>query len=204
MNINQEIDPKILERVKDYEGKIEEMNKFNNLHMITEDIETEQDLPDVAEYIHNNYNSMDENEMGNLLIQHTPINKIRRELLNIEFKYYIPESVNDMSFDRYITTAVPFLNRFLLTTVGSEFEDTEWNIHNFSSDKFKLEENQIVFEITSPIIPSKKSLIYNLKKILNNICDSIDVKYRTMSIRNTNLIIFKCTHKNMEINKIGL
>ena len=202
--MNTEENPEFTEKLKEYDDKINEMTMYDNLHRlqsISDDDDNDQDLSDIASYIHKNYITMDDNEMGHILLRCISNREVRKELLNIEFKHYIPNMKYNLTLNEFSHEARPFLNRFLLTTIGSTFEDVKWTFRNHNSKKYKLNENQIVFDITSKNIPGYNSLIYDLEKILNGICDVIIVKLHIVRRQSTNILAFKCTHTNMEIEE---
>jgi hypothetical protein len=191
------MDSKIIDKLKEYDDKIHEMNEYDHLHRIS--IEEEKcDLSDLAEYIHKNYNKMDDDEMRRLLVKSMTSAEVKRSIYNIEFKYYKPDEIKEITLDQYVDEAMQYLNKFLLTSIGHKMEDNMWTIHNNKSNKYKIKENQIIFENSSSSIIFNGSSIKDLQDILNNISPDIKVKFYSTFSKNIYWLIFKCTHTTMK------
>lgn len=148
---------------------------------------------DLANYIQNNYDTMDTIELYKTALKCLSEHDIRRILLNHELIYYKETNNKKMTLDEFGKKAMIILNRYQSKAGGFLLEDNNWRLYkhedtdntNTNTNTYRRHEvmkNEIVFENTFDItdFDDLETEVF-LKRIVNRlqmIGSNIDVELR--------------------------
>ena len=140
-------------------GTENEMKKYILMHSleaykdysdVSSDMSSEErkEKENLAKYIYNNYDKMDEIEMKCIAMKCLELNQIKRILLSHELENY-KEKGKTMSLDEFHKQVLKYLHRYQHKAGGFLMEDTEWKVTRFSDENnYDLLENEILFSNT--------------------------------------------------------
>ena len=164
------------------------------------DIEKEnlQEKQKIAGYIHNQYDTMDLNEIKKIAMQCVSEKKLRQILLEFELQYYV-ETPAPMSLDVFIKKAKAILDRYQCKAGGYYIEDMEWEIHRFDSTVYEVKDYNVLFvnSIDKTDKDDNETLRYmkQLAVRLNSLSNDITVDYEFREPENGLIWIeIWCTH----------
>jgi hypothetical protein len=161
------------------EHKLETLKNYN-LFLSKDNIDKRLEL---AKYIHDNYNTMDDIEMQTMLTKCLDIHKIKSLLLQYELENYEEEELKKyMSLDEFKKKALYIFTRYQCKAGGFLMEDSEWIIHDKTTTNYDVKENELLFENTINIIDVNNNeidtyLFYIIKR-LTSLSENIDVELR--------------------------
>jgi len=201
--------------------KNKEMKHYNLLHNMekygnySNDLHKKsyKDRRELANYIHENYNTMDETEMKIIAMKCLDINKIKHILLNFEIKNFKQEPFEQLSLDKFKLYAVNIFNRYQHKAGGFCVEDREWIIHDNTSKIHKVAENELMFENTISIIDDNdmetENYLLNLIKQLSYIAENIKIEWKQKHVKKSKVtrVWIWAVDKNKVVsdgNEIGL
>lgn len=163
----------------------------------------------LADYIHNNFSTMEFREKKVLLSKCLSERKIDCELLKYELKYHknIPEKY--MSLRDFEKNAKKVLKRYQWKVGGCYIEDLDWISHKKGS-KYLLGKNQLILENTidssdandNNFLQFMKKILYKLNNVSNNI--NVKLKYNISKKDSLTWILLKCTDITQTDKKIEL
>mgnify|MGYP000994981911 CR=1 FL=1 len=163
---------------------------------------------DLANYIFENYDKMDEMEMKKIVTKClTPLD-MKRILLEYEFKNRPIRSPNiEMSLTDFSKYAQKLLNRYQSKAGGFYIEDTVWTMYTSTSSEYDVQDYEILFENSVDKLDSNdneiKEYLDRLEIILDNICKNIDVEIRYLASKGDSItfILIWCVDRNLKKNK---
>ena len=144
----------------------------------------ESNNEELVTYIHNNFDRMDEVEMGKLLLKCLGVNDIKKNLLAFEFKHYKRKTVPTMTLDHFEKIAFEIINRYQWKAGGYYIEDQEWTVHRPGSSEYDVKKNELLFENTIDKFDLDSEeldeFLSTLKEHLNSVAENIttDVRYK--------------------------
>lgn len=195
---------------------MKQYNLFHQLEKISNyknNINQSINSQELAKYIHDNYNKMDEVELKMIALKCMDINDYKRIILSYELRNYKPQQkISIMSLDKFKTHALKIFSRYQCKAGGFLIEDNEWIVHENNSTKYEVEKNELLFENTINIIDENDNesecFLDYLVEQLNSIADNIEVELRQKQNEYSKVIslLLWVTDKNMESdnNIIGL
>lgn len=168
---------------------------------------------DLAEYIYNNYNTMDNYEMKIISSKCMDINEIKKTILAFEFKNYKPEiSADIISLEEFSKKATKIIAKYQGKAGGFLIEDSEWTIHKQDSIKYEIRENELLFENTLSFFDDEDDeteefldcLISRLNTIASNI--KVHLKFKEHTYSKVLSILLWITDINMKVDEciVGL
>jgi len=183
--------------------QIEQCKNYNNkVHTMKEDNKTE-----LADYIHTNYNTMDEIEMKTIALKCLDQNSIRKILLSFELENYQEQPVENMSLTDFTIKARKILQRYQCRAGGFNIEDTEWIVHQAGSIDHEVMDNEILFVNTIAVCDEEddelEEYLNNIIKRLNSIATNITVEIREDRGKRNNHLLIWATDTTQEV-VIGL
>ena len=185
------------------ENKIEtELNDYNfllkseklknyNAMMFTPSNNTED-----AEFIHDNFDKLDDNGKKDILMKCLSKNEIDMILLRFELINYNKKQDIQLTLVEFEKKAVELINRYHWKGGGHKIEDNEWLIHRPNSKVYDVKQNELLFENTLDISDIKDEeteyFMKHLVKQLNSLSTNIEVEYRNKNKRSktTRLLIW--------------
>lgn len=178
-----------LESYKNYNKKISLMNT--------------EDQTQLAEYIHNNYNTMDETEMKILALKCLEINSIKKILLSFELENYNEQPVEHLSLTDFMIKAQHILRRYQCKAGGFNVEDTEWIVHKTGSIEYDVMENEILFANTIAICDEEddelEDYLNHILRRLNCIAKNIIVEIREDHGKRNNHLLIWATDTTIDV-----
>jgi hypothetical protein len=102
---------------------------------------------ELAEIISKKYHLMTPEEMKHIAMRCLSENDVRRILLNYELKNLHREQT-DVKLEEFAKIAQRILSRYQCKAGGFYFGDSSWTIHTWTSEKYEIYVNEIVFENT--------------------------------------------------------
>lgn len=175
-----------------------ELHKYDALHRFEQtknyrqnnNYKTSEENEELATYLHNNFDKMDEVEMGKMLLKCFGINEIKKNLLRFELIHYSDQNNKDMTLEEFEKKALKIINRYQWKAGGFLIEDCEWIIHKVDSPRYDVKENELVFENTLDISDIKddetdffiKKLVNQLSSLSTNIIVEYSQKYKKTKI----------------------
>jgi len=190
-----------------------EMKKYNLLHILEKqtnyqnniNLKESQESQELANYIHKNYYKMDEIELKLIALKCIDLNEVKRIILSYELKNYKPEQKNGtMSLNKFKIHAFKLFNRYQCKAGGFYIEDNEWIMHDNTSVKYEVDNNELLFENTISVVDENDNeseyFLEYLVKRLNLIADNIDVELRQKQNEHSKVInvLLWVTDKNIE------
>lgn len=119
--------------------------KFDQQKSIIYDFKNKKNKKQIAEYIYKNIDHMDEIERKMLLMNLLDDKKIKSELLKYELRN-LNLNKKISNFNYFIKFVRNTLKRYHMNAGGYLCEDTEWSEHNYTSTKYPLKRNEVIFE----------------------------------------------------------
>ena len=194
-----------------------EMKKYNFMHALEEkknyknviDSKTKEEKQDLAQYIHNNYNKMDEIEMQIIALKClTPI-EIKKILLSYELKNYecsVP--LKKLSLLEFKCQALNVFNKYQSKAGGFLLEDNQWIVYDSSSTLHEIKENELLFENTIDMCDVDddetdeylECIVSKLNLIAKNI--SVEIRQRKNDGCKAMSFLIWVTDEDMEIDEI--
>lgn len=188
-----------------------DIQKYNDLHKkelennYGIDIEkNSKDKKDLAKYINTKFDSMSLQDMIELLPRCMPEKKIKKVLLEFEFKYIDLIQPKKMDLGEFIKYASNLLNRYQCRAGGFYIEDTQWIVHRQDSVKHDIMNNEVLFENSIDKLDFlDNETQYYIKRItylLNSLCKDIKVDYNYKESKEDGItwILIWCTHTGIE------
>lgn len=131
----------------------------------------------LAEDINKHLDTMTEREMLIYFNKCYANETIRKMLLKYEFNIYTPIK-KTMTFDEFIYEARKNLIRYHKKIGGFEIDDVDWSLYRGKNRKYKLKDNEIIFEntVNERDIHNQDLLKYLLRLV--NILDNIAINVR--------------------------
>ena len=142
----------------------------------------ESKIDDLANYLHQNYNNMDEVEKSKIILKCLEPKDINKILLKYEFTHYkiVPETC--LTLTEFEKEANKIIARYQWKAGGYLIEDSAWVIHKSDSKKYDVKKYEILFENTldSSDIGDEETdfFIDRLLDHLNSLCTNITVEFR--------------------------
>lgn len=179
--------------------KLKKINYFYSLdgQDVYKHIGSSKQNPEIAEFIHQNFNTLDESDMVKMVLKFLSPNEMKHILLKYELKNWSPIEKN-MSLNEFTQQTQKILYRYQSRAGGFLIEDRHWTLHTSESSKYHLHDNQVIFEntISAEFIndPETREYIQNILSLLNRMTKNVRVKVHTYLSERDNLywIIFKC------------
>jgi hypothetical protein len=171
--------------------QMDELNNYKNKYV---------NDAELAEFISKNFHSMSEEEMKHVALKCLNENGLKGILLEYEMKNLQIKPIQ-MQFKQFVRNANKILNRYQCKAGGFLFGNEKWKIHDYTSKKYYVKENEICFEnsISVDFMVDSETISYlqNILKILNSIAVNISVScHEKFSNRDKIFwIIFKCRTK---------
>jgi len=190
-------------------NRLHQMELYRNYYHKVDSL-TKDQKNDLANFIHDNYDQLNEIEMKNIAMRCLNINDFKRILLFHELKYHNQTPI-EMSLDRFLEKALYYLNRYQCRAGGFFIEDEEWTVHRHrdsAKSTIYVEENEILFENTVHQIFSNdnETEIY-LDHIINklkSIATNIDIELRERKEGKIVHLLIWATDRNIKLNTVGL
>jgi len=195
-NLKTMLDQMLL--VNQYDSE-QEMKKYNLMHLLEKQRNYKNEEPNksqdekqqLAQYIHKNYNNMDEIEMKTIALKCLDINEIKKTLLFFELQNYIC-TPKQMSLSEFKNETMIIFNKYQSKAGGFLLEDNEWLIHDNTSSRHEVKENELLFEntINAHDMDDGETNTYlkYLIKRLNSLSKNIDVELRQKDNDNSKMI----------------
>lgn len=211
------MEPDMLLLINQY-NKEQEMKAYNLLHKleyynnfdVNVSTKSKKEKEELATYIHDNYNKMDEVEMKLIALKCMDINKIKNILLSFELDNYKVKPSTNISLDQYVNEAFKIIIRYQHKGGGFLLEDAEWKVYRSGSSEYEVEENEVLFVNTldKSDIDNEATDIFlrKLSKRLNMISKNINIEMRQMYDHGDKVarILLWATDKNIEVNKTSV
>lgn len=193
-----------------------EMKHYDLLHQMdsqknylrNNDCQTKENKKILAEFIHNNYDKLDDNELKIIAMKCLTSNEIKKILLSYELKYHDEETYDKMSLDEFTKKATYYLNRYQCRAGGFFIEDQEWSIYRYDDNELGLDikENEVLFENTVFITYSNDyetvKYLDNLVDKLNSIASNISVELRENKEGKIVHLLLWATDNDMDVENI--
>lgn len=185
--------------VKDREIK-KVMKQYNNrqkFDSLDEINMKDDDSKKLAQYIRDNYDTMDENEIRTIAMKCLTLSQCKKLLLSYELVNYDNNSDCKLSIDKFMKQAMKILCRYHFKAGGDLLEDDVWTIHKSDSKEYAVGANEVVFSNTIDIYDEDdKDLNYYLEQLvdkLKNIATNIKVKLKFKLVRKVVHIMIWCS-----------
>jgi hypothetical protein len=199
---DQEMDMKLY----NIKHKLEMNSKFENK------ISKDNNKTNLAKYVYDNYDNMDEFEMKMIVLKCLDMNHIRSLLLNFELEHYEEKSFNSLSLEQFEEKALKILKRYHWKAGGFLLEDVEWMVHKSNSQKYDIKKNELLFENTVDVsdmnddmtIRYLNSLQKRLKSLSKNIEIELKQKNHSGKSKTIYLLIWATDKTAQNIVEIGL
>ncbi len=201
-------------------NKEQEMKKYNTLHKLeyynnfNADIsnKSKNEKDELALYIHDNFDTMDEIEMRHMALKCLDMNKIKKILLSYELNNYKNKPITNMSLDAFLKQAIRVITRYQHKAGGFLLEDKEWKVYRHGCKEYDVENNEILFVNSldrSDVDDENTDLfIRKIVKQLNMISKNITVEIRQIFKHKDKIakILLWATDKNIKVEKtfVGL
>lgn len=160
---------------------------------------------ELAKYIHNKYDSMDENEMKCIAMKCLDISDIKKILLKYEFDFYVRKP-QVLTLDEFVKEVCKMLHLYQGKAGGWLLEDDVWIVHRHNSKFHEVGVNEVLFENTVALCDVDNEelteYLYNLTDKLSSIVSNIDVELRYKEIKKIMHVLIWANVK--EDNVIGL
>lgn len=162
-----------------------EMKRYNNMHLVDTQYDgLKKSDNNLAEYIHDNVDNMDEHEMRLFANRCLNYLEVRAILLDYDLKYYkYKQSEEEYTLSEFKKIAQKVFHKYHWKAGGLLIEDSEWTFHDSSSNKYNIKGNEILFENTVPIVDTDDyNTSFYLDKLverLSRMSANILVEYRT-------------------------
>lgn len=198
-----------------------EMKKYNLMHILENGknyanishSKSKNERQELAEYIHTNYDNMDDIEMKAFVLKCLDMNEIKKILLLFELKNYKNKHISQkMSLSDFKNKAICLFNRYQSKAGGFLIEDTEWIVYDNTTTKYEINENELLFENTINIcdVDNDETIMYldYMVKRLNSLAKNIYVEWRQRKNDHSKVmsLLIWVTDKDIKMQKtvIGL
>ena len=164
---------------------------------------------EIANYIHNSYNTMTDVDIRNTVLNCMDKNEMKRILLLFELKHYNPNlSPKKMSLNEFKLIALDLFDRYQCKAGGFKVEDNKWLVHDSTSIRHQVRENELLFENTINICDdddeeTSKYFKYILKR-LNDIASNINVELRQLTQHRQKVITLMIWAKDKDLKNKSL
>lgn len=186
----------------------DEMKKYELLHKIDyrgnykpDFIPKNTNDSNLAKYLYDNFDRMDEIEMKKIAMNCLNINDIKRILLNFELNNFKKEP-EQLTLDEFAIEAKKILRRYQSKAGGFLLEDPDWNFYKTSISKYDVRSNEVLFENTINMMDFDdtdtekylKKIVERLKIIAKN----VKVELRYMKERKNKVVYLLIWCKNID------
>lgn len=161
------------------------MKRYNLLSMIdyhSNYAERSKKDTNLADYIFDNFDKMDEEEMKLTALKCLNLNDCKRILLSHEFYNLQTEPVKELPLSKFLLNVTKILNRYHYKAGGFYFEDSEWLVHTNKSKEYDIDENCVMIENSISVVdfnnPNTEKFIDKLDYLFDNQADNIDVEMK--------------------------
>lgn len=150
----------------------EEMKKYNSMHKADIHLnDFEKGDPVLANFIYDNFDKMNEQEMRIIANKCLEFNRVREIVLSYELKYHKINNPVKMTLNEFKKYAKIILNRYQWKAGGYLIEDREWRVYDSKSAKYDIKKNELVFENTRCLVDVNDC---DTIEFMNNICKKLD------------------------------
>jgi hypothetical protein len=154
----------------------------------------------LVEMIHDNFNKMSDEEIKNTVTKCLGINEMKKILLDYELQniHLIPKKI---SMNKFNKIAMKYLNRYQFKAGGFMFDDN-WVFYSGTLNKYKLKQNESIFENTiyenCVYMSDTYDYLSCIIKLLNSISINVKVTMHTKFYDRdkTYIVMLKCEYKN--------
>lgn len=164
----------------------------------------------LAEYINQNFNNMDENELKILALKCLGENNLKKILLNHELNYFRHEKKH-MTLDQFKNKAQLIFNRYQNKAGGFLLEDIDWVVYDHTATKYDINGNELLFEnavdVTDDDDTDTDLYLKNIVEMLQSLTSNIEIEIREKYHKKGKLVSYLiwCTDKTIEGDaKVGL
>lgn len=153
----------------------------------------------MAQYIKNNFDKMNSDNMKNTLIKIINDKRTKNILLEYELKYLKLQPQN-MTLDEFETAAQKILERYQCKAGGFYIEDRIWTVHKIDSTKHDVKENELLFENSVDKYDfddnDTQKYLKRIVKKLDSLSNDIKIDYNYKSSKDDGIIwlFIWCTH----------
>lgn len=178
-----------------------EINKYNLLHKLDQhQVFDENNIMEydshkkreLAQFLHDNYNRLDNEELKYILPKYLNPTDIRRILLDFELKYYKPpKPKNPISIPEFLKYAKYIFTRYQGKAGGYLLEDLEWAVYAEGDSKYDVNPNELVLENTMDISDYSNNELEDYLDNISVLLESLGTNIRT-----------KVTYKERESDRI--
>lgn len=165
---------------------------------------------EIAEYIWNEYDNMDEVERRRMVLKCMTEEAIKGRILEFELKNYKGEKVKHKSLDEYVKEAKKLFKRYQCKAGGYNIEDMEWGVYRSGSDKYDVRENEVLFENTISMKDKDddetNDYLDDIAKRLERIAENIKIDVRFKKAREDRLvwILIWCTDTTKKKKRVAI
>ena len=170
--------------------KLEKLKNYNS------DILKPTKDTELAEFIHENFDKLDDNSKKDILVKCLKPNEIDMILLRFELMNYDKKCKVELSLDEFEKKAIETINKYHWKGGGHKIEDNEWIIHKHDSEFYTVRTNELLFENTLDVSDlhdeETEHFMKHLVRQLNSLSTNIEVEYRNKDRRSktTKLLIW--------------
>lgn len=141
----------------------------------------------IAPYHKKNYEKLDEQNIQMLISE-----EMKEAILqNYKFTYYELEKQNITSIEIFTDTVLELLNMFQSKYIGTFIEDNVWSIYKNSTERFDVEEGDILLvNTTAPNREYDSNTIFFMDTIINklkNISEILNIDWDTFRCYDDNI-----------------
>ena len=187
-----DIKPNLTLLIEQYD-KEKEMKIYSNLHKLEKlnnyknKIPRKGDKSELAEYIYENYEKMDDTEKSLLAIHCLDPHDIKRILLSFELEnYYQPQLDKSLSLNDFLVQAQKVLRKYQCKGGGFLIDDHEWTVYKYNDqNKYDMQENELILENIIHLCDKDDT---ELDKYLNNIGRRLDSLTNNIDIEISNVV----------------
>lgn len=161
----------------DFKNEVTKYNLYvelDNSYLDEEESTTQSEQ--LSEYIYNNFNKMSEIELKYMINKCISKKDITKIILTYELLHYKPEP-KQMALDEFIKEVSSILQRYQGKAGGYSIEDSIWAVHKRDSERYEMEDNEVVFENTLFITSERdEETALFMKRIINRL-ESISTNF---------------------------
>jgi hypothetical protein len=173
---------------------LHQMEKYKNYSPYLSSTNLQQSH-EFADYIHNTYNTLSDEEIKQLTLKCLSVNDCKHLLLLHELKYHQIQPKEHMTIDEFTKIALYYLNRYQCKAGGFFIEDTEWTVKQSQSEV--LFENTVFYKYSNDYDTCLfLDLIINK---LNSIAKNITVELREKNDSKIIYILLWATDNDQQI-----
>lgn len=184
-----------------------EMKKYNFLYAM--ELERDYGLKDnnyvnkeLANYIHQNYTSMDNVELKYVALKCLRENDLRYIVLNYELKHfrYVPQI---LTLDQFQECAMKIFHKYQHKAGGFLLEDIDWVVHKFNSTEYEVKWNERLFVNTMDKLDENDNetneYLDLIIEMLQSMVSNIKIELREKSEKKdkiSHILIWACENDN--------